>query len=405
VQKAQRRAGLADRRRGPERRRNGFISLQGMFEGAAYASLEPLVARCEIRRLAPGEWLLEPGQENHHLFLLLEGALKVHFERSGEDPGFPMTRGECVGEISIIDRQPATAFVTASTAARVLAIPEELLWGGFFAIPGVARNFMRMFAGRFRVRSQVMHLAMERQVRLEYLQKELAIAQDIQARMLPGVVPPGPDLELTAAMVPAQEVGGDFYDAFELDAGRYCVAVGDVSGKGVPAALFMVRTMTLLRTGMLEGRDPLTAIRRLNRVLVRRQCQLHVRHPGPGRGGPGAGASHLHECRSRTSAAQTTPAELRTSAAAPGVLLGVSETARYEALTLDLAPGDALLFYTDGVTGAMDPEGGCSPGRGSWSVWSGPPPIRRPVWYAMCVRRCVTSPGGRRSPTISPCWP
>src|SRR5262249_57210113 len=82
----------------------------------------------------------------------------------------------------------------------------------------------------------------------ERIESELKIAHEIQMNMVPKTFPPFPDrreFDLHAALVPARGVGGDFYDFFFLDDERLCFAVGDVSGKGVPAALFMALTQTM----------------------------------------------------------------------------------------------------------------------------------------------------------------
>ena len=229
-----------------------LISLHPLFAGVPPAALEPLVKHCEIRQLGVGEVLLSPGQANRTLFLLLDGQLGVRMDRVDSEKGFVVGPGECAGEISVVDCGPATAYVVAEMPSRVLAIPESEIWDGLFQVPVIARNFVRLFANRFRARSEVMQRALIQQLQYEHMQKELAIAHDIQLGMLPGDLDFGPEIDIVAEMTPAQEVGGDFYDAFPVGPDEYCVAIGDVSGKGVPAALFMVRAMTLLRTELLK---------------------------------------------------------------------------------------------------------------------------------------------------------
>jgi sigma-B regulation protein RsbU (phosphoserine phosphatase) len=87
-----------------------------------------------------------------------------------------------------------------------------------------------------------------------YLEREMEIAREIQHSFLPQTFPESPDLEIAAAMHPAREVGGDFYDVIPLSGGRLGVLVGDVSGKGVPAALYMALARTLLRSHSLSAR-------------------------------------------------------------------------------------------------------------------------------------------------------
>ena len=85
----------------------------------------------------------------------------------------------------------------------------------------------------------------------ERIESELKIARDIQMSMVPKTFPPfpnRPEFDLYATLVPAREVGGDFYDFFFIDDNHICFVIGDVSGKGIPAALFMAVTRTLFRT-------------------------------------------------------------------------------------------------------------------------------------------------------------
>ncbi len=349
-----------DRRINAERRQNGFISCQSFFSDVAYGALEPLMELCEQWDLQPGSTLLEPGQENHHLFLLLQGALSVHIDKADAEGGFLILPGECVGEISIIDGQLTTAYVLARDPSRILAIPEQVLWNDFFKNPTIARNFMELVSRRFRARNQVMQEALEQKLRLEHLQRELSIAHDIQANMLPRDDPlwsRHPQLDIQASMTPASEVGGDFYDSFPLDDQRVCLAIGDVSGKGIPAALFMVRTMTLLREAMLRSDDLTAAVGDVNDKLCRDndRCMFttlfvgvvdidngRFRFVNAGHNRPlfGDGQGHFEFLD-----------------APPGVLVGINERARYQMGERRLAPGETVVMYTDGVTEAADRNG------------------------------------------------
>ncbi len=109
----------------------------------------------------------------------------------------------------------------------------------------------------------------ERKVRYELLQREMASAGKIQANILPSAKPlfRSPQVDAHAIIRPAREVGGDFFDAIVLDDHRLCIAIGDVSGKGMPAALFMVRVITSLRLCILREQDPARILPELNRQL------------------------------------------------------------------------------------------------------------------------------------------
>jgi sigma-B regulation protein RsbU (phosphoserine phosphatase) len=327
---------------------------QALFQGIPAGTIQSLISGCEIRLLQPGEVLLEPGQRNQNLYLLLDGQAKVHIDRIDTRQAFLIDPGECMGEISIIDGKPATAFVVAHAPAHVLVIPESILWSEFLSIPGVAKNFMRLFAERFRARNQAMLAAREQQLRLEQLQKELAIAQDIQLGMLPRELDLDPAIEIAASMTPAQQVGGDFFDAFPVNSDEFCIAVGDVSGKGVPAALFMVRTMGLLRNELLKDQSLDRAVGALNRALCEDNptCMFTTLV---------CGVLNVRDGSLRYMSAGHDPVILGRRGAAfaqlprpRGVLLGVDEDASYALDSVVLSEGDMVLLYTDGVTEAMN---------------------------------------------------
>jgi sigma-B regulation protein RsbU (phosphoserine phosphatase) len=198
---------------------------------------------------------------------------------------------------------------------------------------------------------------MKDKLALEQLQKELAIAQSIQLSMLPAgsrLFPERSEVEAYAIMEPAKNVGGDFYDAFFTAPRRLFVAVGDVSGKGIPAALFMARTITQMRMEAMRAGSPADVLEAVNRALcegndnamfVTLFCGYLDTENGlfsyanAGHNPPilvGTGGKHEF-------------LQLK-----KGLVAGISVHARYFMDTLQLAAGQSLLLYTDGVTEALN---------------------------------------------------
>ena len=201
---------------------------------------------------------------------------------------------------------------------------------------------------------QVSEAAAER----ERINGELNIARDIQLNILPKGVPPLPPrdrFDLHALIEPAREVGGDFYDYFPVDDDRLCFVIADVSGKGVPAALFMAMSMTLLKATAREGLPPERILAKVNEELSRDNevnmfvtlfCGILDTSTGEL---VFANAGHNPPLVLRSAGDITF---LRT---VNGLALGVMEEAPYRRESLRLEAGDTLLLYTDGVTEAMDP--------------------------------------------------
>jgi sigma-B regulation protein RsbU (phosphoserine phosphatase) len=343
-------------RRWPEEdaRRPGRLAGQPLFRDVPSNVLEALIAYSEFRQVAAGDVLLSPGEDNHFLYLLLDGRLGIYIDGRDGDAAFTVEPGEYVGEISMIDGRPATAYVVAAEPCTLLAVPESHFWGDFIAVPEIARNFLRLYAERFRTRNEMIRIALEQRLRFEQIEKELEIAHEIQAAMLPHKLDLYPEVDIVAKMVPARQVGGDFYDLFSISDAEFCVAIGDVSGKGVPAALFMVRAMTLLRIEMRKGQSLERALQQVNVALRQgnEQCMfvtLIVAVVNPGSGTLRYAVAGHNPMIYGDNWGNYRP--LRPPA---GILAGVDRHAIYEVASLSLAKGDILVLYTDGVTEAMN---------------------------------------------------
>ena len=189
------------------------------------------------------------------------------------------------------------------------------------------------------------------------LKDELEVAREIQRAMLPGETFRSAGVEAHGQTQPANTVGGDFYDLLPLEDGRLLIAVGDVAGKGSPAALLMALLMAMLRT-LLEERLALPElVERLNRQICRhspssRFITLFVGLYDPATGGlVFVNAGHIYPLIRRRQDGRYEP--LSTG----GVALGLFREATFEAGQVRLQPGDLLTLYSDGITEAESPSG------------------------------------------------
>ncbi|HKQ47931.1 MAG TPA: SpoIIE family protein phosphatase [Phycisphaerae bacterium] len=194
----------------------------------------------------------------------------------------------------------------------------------------------------------------------EKIAAELAIAREIQLGILPSNIPAqvaGTNFEICAVLEAALEVGGDLYEVLRLDNGRLLVAVGDVSGKGIPASLFMAVTTTLLRTMARQYRKPEEIVLQVNDALavqnprgmfVTLACMIVDTVTA---NVTCANAGHLSAVLLRPGA------EPRLVLESTAMLAGVMEGIPVESESLQLQPGDTLALYTDGVTEAFNAKG------------------------------------------------
>ena len=193
----------------------------------------------------------------------------------------------------------------------------------------------------------------------ERINAELSLASEIQAHMLPCIFPPFPEhkeFELYATMTPAKEVGGDFYDFFMLDETHLAVVIADVSGKGVPAALFMVIAKTLIKNQTQTGMEVNEVFASVNRLLSDgNDMGLFVT--------AWLGILELTSGKlTYVNAGHEAPlfklkgGEFVYLKSKPGFVLALTDFAGYQKNELYMQPGDRLFLYTDGVTEATDTD-------------------------------------------------
>jgi sigma-B regulation protein RsbU (phosphoserine phosphatase) len=185
------------------------------------------------------------------------------------------------------------------------------------------------------------------------LHRELRIAQDIQQALFPEAALGGPGWEASAHFQPARELGGDLYDFYDMGRGRLGVATGDVSGKGVPAALYGAFTSGTVRRRAFDGRGPADLLGRVNGTLRRRGieglfCTLaYALFDFPDRKVRVSNSGLPYPLHFRAETGQAEPL------AVSGLPLGIFDNVEYDELQIDLGAGDAFVFFSDGVSEAL----------------------------------------------------
>ena len=188
------------------------------------------------------------------------------------------------------------------------------------------------------------------------VQRDLDLARELQGGLLPKIFPTrqeAPGIEIYARLDPAKEVSGDLYDFFFIEPGQLCFVVGDVSGKGIAAGIFMAVTRTLIRATAIPGRTPLEILTRVNAQLAQEnQANLFVTMI--------LGIADTQNGKIVYGQGGHNPPVLLSAEGKPayeppgGMPLGVFEDAKFGERKLQLKPGETLLVYTDGVTEAMN---------------------------------------------------
>ncbi len=224
--------------------------------------------------------------------------------------------------------------------------------------------------GPFRVRDERLLVAMAsqaavsienarmhaREIEQRLVNQELETARRIQTSFLPQIVPQHPGWELAAYWRPMYDVAGDFYDFTLLPDGRLAVTIADVSGKGIPAALFMALSVTVMRFALSLGFAPADLLVRANQTIADSQQSMMFTT---------AFLAYLNLSNGEVqfaSAGHNPPLHFRAETGqchyltAPGVAMGIFRNAVYEERVLPMNKGDVLVLYTDGITECNDAQ-------------------------------------------------
>jgi phosphoserine phosphatase RsbU/P len=348
-----------------------------------FASLPASEISNLVRTLQPCDMpaqtlLFREGASGDDCYILVEGQVEILKALETGDERLLGVRSPVtlLGEMSLFSHDNRrTASVRAQTPLRLLRMTRADFDALLQRHPRMAYELVRVMSTRLHESENLtirdlqeknrqlkqaydeLKSAHEQIVEKEKLERELAVARRIQRSILPHALPRVPGLDLGAQMVPTRSVGGDFYDFIPLGDRKLGIAVGDVSDKGVPAALFMSLTYSLLRVEARRCSSPAETLRAVNRSLLDMN--------GGGMfvtalyGILDAGTREFHYARAghELPLVQDAQGSEITVPVAPGQPLGLFKSAIVDEGRVTIPPGGALFVYTDGVTDAMDPGG------------------------------------------------
>ncbi len=350
--------GADDRREITRRKLN--IAWIPLFQDVDEDAIGEILSGCKILLLPAGATLLKAGETNRNVYVLLSGEAVAHIDVSlGPDAGIRISKGEYLGELSAIDGKPASALVLAVTDTRVLVVPGKVFWDRLMVLPGIAKNLMVTLTERMRRTNDQAIKAKQQQLELIHIRKELDVARQLQTSMVPlqrPLFPERQDIELCGFMEPASDVGGDLFDAFFVDHRHLFLCIGDVSGHGIAAALFMARTIGLLHILAMNTLRPDEVLVSLNNrlcdgndtnIFVTIFCAYLDLESGLlvySNGG------HCPPILSRGG-------QVELLAIPKGALVGAFSGMHYSSMEHELMPGETLFCYTDGVTEAQNGGG------------------------------------------------
>jgi len=348
-----------------------------LFKGLPSSELERLARTLRSREFAPGALLMREGEADRQIFFLLKGEVEVIKALGTPDERLLAVRshGTVFGEMGLFHPNGSH---TASVRARTPAYTVEMTHLEFFRLlkvhPAMAYDLARTLShhleeadnttildlrekNRELTRAyQQLQAAQDQLIIKERLEKELAIARQIQESILPERLPRLQGFDIAALTMPAREVGGDYYDFIPIDHHRSGLVIGDACDKGIPAALYINITNSLLHIEALRTPSPEATLQAVNQHLVGmsrsgmfvtllygildtsgRFDYCRAGHPNPL-----VLDAHLKQVRIQSR---------------NGMPLGLQEEIALDAQSVTLPPGGMMVIYSDGLTEAQNARG------------------------------------------------
>jgi serine phosphatase RsbU (regulator of sigma subunit) len=362
--------------------------LSPLFADLDSATIALIVAYFTEEVWPAGQIVFEELAPGETLYIIMDGQVQISrtFQDGEQRVIREMGPGEFFGEMALLEDQPRSARVSTVTATTLLAVTRQRFNTLIEQYPTVAINFLKAISAQLRQQYQEQAVLLEEKQTLvealaaknaaleqalaelqvalvtvaehERVKRDLEIAREIQRQMLPATFPQAPGLRLHATTLPATWVGGDLYDAIRLEADRVGLLLGDVSGKGIPAAMQMARLMGEFRACASHCADPQSVMQVLNGLL----CQRNLRF------GSFVTVQYVvldvRQRHMQFICAGHPPILLRHAdgqiehlGAAPNIPLGVEETFAYHQEERQLMAGDTLLLYSDGTYERQDIQG------------------------------------------------
>lgn len=359
--------------------------LQDMLANSAlFSNLDPnekehLAKTIHLVTLHDKQLLFSQGDEGQFFYIVIDGMVEIVKSIQTSDEFVVAQRGvgEIVGEMSLLNNGVRTASVRASQKTRLFKLSHRDFVMIINRQPDILFEIMRVLSNRlnqaheltiFELRTANEQLrqanaelrkAQTQIIEKEKLERELQVAYEIQMSILPNELPTLPKVDFGAKLVPARTVGGDLFDFIPLNEHQVGVVIGDVSDKGVPAAIFMAQTRALLRAeaSRAEAASPHEVLERVNHHLVRMNAkELFV-----------TAIYGVMDCRTNeftySRAGHELPllllpsGEVDSPPKGRGQLLGILPDPILAEQTIRLEAGTTLLLYTDGGTDVRDEAG------------------------------------------------
>src|SRR5574341_673881 len=341
-----------------------------LFQNVPSRDLFKMVNELPVEKFAAGAYLFRDGDPGENLYVVRDGALEIVL--AADTPDELLLRicgpGEYVGEMGLIladGKRTATVRAKADTTTWVVSRPKfvQMLqrW------PAIAYSMVSILSERldatndatFRDLTAKNHAlqkaydelkaAQEQLIEKERLERELQVAAEIQLSILPDQLPQPDGFDFGARILPARQVGGDFYDVFPVNKIETGVLIGDVADKGVPSALFMARTHALLMAEADTGMTPGEVMGLVNRHITHLEKSTQFVTALYGLLNTQTGEFAYARAGHEPPLLLLPDGKAERLPHGPGMSLGLWDAIVLDERTITLPPGGTLVLYTDGM--------------------------------------------------------
>lgn len=349
-----------------------------LFHNIPSRDLFKMVNELPVEKFTAGAYLFRDGDRGENLYVVRNGTLEIVLAADTPDEMLLRTcgPGEYVGEMGLIlPDGKRTATVRAKAATTTWVVSRARFAQMLQRWPVIAYSMVSILSERldatndatFRDLTAKNHAlqkaydelkeAQEQLIEKERLERELQVAADIQLSILPDVLPSIQGFDFGARILPARQVGGDFYDVFPAEDGSTGVLIGDVADKGVPSALFMARAHALIMAEADTGMTPGEVLERVNRHVTHLEKSAQFVTALYGLLNPATGEFSYARAGHEPPLMLKSEGTVERIPYGPGMSLGLWDPLTLDERTIKLEAGSTLLLFTDGMTDCRDPHG------------------------------------------------
>jgi serine phosphatase RsbU (regulator of sigma subunit) len=339
--------------------------------------LDRIMTQLETVNLKSGEILFHEGDPGENMYIVVSGNLEILMapDTANELILNMVPQGEYIGEMSLVTGAPRTASVRAHGDVVLLSMGRAQLLDLLHQHPQLANTMVNVLSQRldntnistFRDLTEKnrqlqkaydeLKAAQEQLIEKERLERELKVAAEIQMSILPDTLPIVEGFDFGGRILPARQVGGDFYDFFALDHHKIGVLIGDVADKGVPSAIFMARAHALIIAEADSVISPGDVLRRVNRHITRLEKSTQFVTALYGVLDINSGEFVYARAGHEPPLILTPQGEVHRLPYKPGMALGLWENIALDEYSIHLPRDSMLVMFTDGMTDCRDPQG------------------------------------------------